>query len=99
MFHNISRRQNNNYSAEIYDNRSDIIVFLLNIFNIKNIIIYIISLFVSMLAIKGKVYPFALSILGASICTQTPIIGVLVTTSIGLINVTTIDVCNIIFNI
>ena len=92
MFHNISRRQNNNYSAEIYDNRSDIIVFLLNIFNIKNIIIYIISLFVSMLAIKGKVYPFALSILGASICTQTPIIGVLVTTSIGLINVTTIDV-------
>lgn len=91
MFHNISDIQDNNVD-EIHDNKLEVLFFLRNIFNLKNILIYIISFYVSMLSIKGKIYPFALSTLGACVCTQTPIIGVLVATSIGLIYVTDISV-------
>lgn len=91
MFHNISDIQDNNVD-EIHDNKLEVLFFLRNIFNLKNILIYIISFYVSMLSIKGRIYPFALSTLGACVCTQTPIIGVLVATSIGLIYVTDISV-------
>ncbi len=83
MFHNISRIQSID-NNEIHDN-NDIYRFLQNIFNIKNILIYIISFYISIISIKGKMNPFGLSILAASVCTQIPILGVLVATSIGII--------------
>ena len=83
MFHNISRIQNID-NDEMRDN-NDIYRFLQNIFNIKNILIYIISFYISIISIKGKMNPFGLSILAASVCTQIPILGVLVATSIGII--------------
>ena len=90
MFHNISNRQDTIYADEIHDNK-EIFIFFKNIFNPKNLIIYIISFYISLLSIKGKMYPFALSILGASVCTQVPIIGVLVATSIGIICATEVS--------
>ena len=83
MFHNISRIQSID-NNEIHDN-NDIYRFLQNIFNIKNILIYIISFYISIISIKGKMNPFGLSILAASVCTQIPLLGVLVATSIGII--------------
>ena len=91
MFQNISNRQDTVYADEIRDNK-EIYTFLKNIFNPKNMIIYIIGFCISVLSIKGKMYPFALSILGASVCTQVPIIGVLVSTSIGIICATDVSI-------
>ena len=90
MFHNISNRQDTIYADEIHDNK-EIFIFLKNIFNPKNLVIYIISFYISLLSIKGKMYPFALSIVGAGICTQVPIIGVLVATSTGIICATEVS--------
>ncbi len=88
MFHNISKLQN--IDNDEVRNNNDIYRFLQNIFSIKNILIYIISFYISLISIKGKMNPFGLSILAASVCTQIPILGVLVATSIGIICATNI---------
>ena len=54
-----------------------------NVFAIKNIPIYIISLMISMVGITGEFSPFSISILGACIANTVPLLGVVLFSIIG----------------
>ena len=54
-----------------------------NVFTLKNIPLYIISLMISMVGISAGVSPFAISILGACISNTIPILGIFVFGIIG----------------
>lgn len=56
---------------------------LSNVFAIKNIPIYIISLMLSMVGITGEISPFAISVLGACIVNSVPLLGVVLFAIIG----------------
>ena len=56
---------------------------LSNVFNVKNIPIYIITLMLSMVGISGELSPFSLSILGACISNSIPVLGLVIVSIIG----------------
>jgi stage II sporulation protein E len=58
---------------------------LKEIFKYQNVIIYILTFFLSMLCFKKNIMTFALSILAACLSSTIPIIGVLIVSSIGVV--------------
>ena len=56
---------------------------LTNVFEIKNIPIYVISLMISMVGITGDLSPFSISILGACISNTVPLLGIVIFSIIG----------------
>ena len=56
---------------------------LKNLFNIKNIIIYIISFMVSTVGMGQEVSPFSIAVVGASLSGGVPAIGVVVAGLLG----------------
>ena len=56
---------------------------LANVFELRNIAIYIVSLMVSMVGMENTISPFAVSIFAACFATQIPLLGVVVVSLIG----------------
>lgn len=56
---------------------------LANVFELRNIAIYIVSLMVSMVGMGNAISPFAVSIFAACFATQIPLLGVVVVSLIG----------------
>ncbi|MBO4293163.1 MAG: SpoIIE family protein phosphatase [Clostridia bacterium] len=56
---------------------------LANVFEIRNIAIYIVSLMVSMVGMGNAISPFAVSIFAACFATQIPLLGVVVVSLVG----------------
>lgn len=56
---------------------------LANVFELRNIAIYVVSLMVSMVGMGGTISPFAVSIFAACFSTQIPLLGVVVVSLIG----------------
>lgn len=56
---------------------------LANVFELRNIAIYVISLMVSMVGMGGTISPFAVSIFAACFSNQIPLLGVVVVSLIG----------------
>ena len=83
MFQNINENtiENQNFQKSKKENKK--IDIFSNVFSIKNIPIYIISLMISMVGIAGDVSPFSISILGACIANSVPLLGVVVFSIIG----------------
>lgn len=54
-----------------------------NIFAIKNIVIYVISFMLSMVTLGGEFSIFSISMLGASLASSVPILGVILVSIIG----------------
>lgn len=54
-----------------------------NVFELKNVPIYIISLMISMVGITGEISPFSISVLGACISNSIPLLGVVLFCVIG----------------
>ena len=82
MFQNINE---NTVSATNYqesNNRKKIEIFS-NIFGIKNIIIYVITLMISMVGVTGEFSPFSISVLGACLANSVPILGVVLVGIVG----------------
>ena len=82
MFQNINEDTMNNsdYNKSKKYKKVDI---LTNVFNIKNIPIYIITLMIAMVEIKGQYSPFGISMLSACVSSSIPILGVLIFGLIG----------------
>ena len=83
MFQNINENvvDNKNYAETKKENKK--IELLSNVFELKNIPIYIISLMISMIGITGEISPFSISVLGACIVNSVPLLGVVVFAIIG----------------
>lgn len=83
MFQNINENtiENQNFQKSKKENKK--IDIFSNVFSIKNIPIYIISLMISMVGIAGDASPFSISILGACIANSVPLLGVVVFSIIG----------------
>ena len=83
MFQNINEStiDRRNYKENSKQNKK--IDLFTNVFALKNISIYIISLMISMVGITGEVSPFSISILGACIANSIPLLGVVVFSIIG----------------
>ena len=83
MFQNINEStiDSRNYEETKKEKRK--IELLSNVFAIKNIPIYIISLMLSMVGITGEISPFAISVLGACIVNSVPLLGVVLFAIIG----------------
>lgn len=79
MFQNINEStiDNQNYREK---KKTDIFS---NVFSIKNIPIYAISLMISMVGITGDVSPFSISMLGACISNSIPLLGIVLFAIIG----------------
>ena len=56
---------------------------LANVFEVRNIAIYVVSLMVSMVGMGGTISPFAVSVFAACFSTQIPLLGVVVVSLIG----------------
>ena len=68
---------------------------LKNLFNINNIIIYIISFMISTISMGQEVSPFSIAIIGASLASGVPAIGIVLTGLLGnLIGIGTIGILN-----
>ena len=74
--------ENNINNVKNIKNKAKIFI---NVFSIKNIVIYIISLMVSMVTISGDGSPFSISILGACFANSIPALGVVIASVIGII--------------
>lgn len=83
MFQNINESTMSNTQYKSKENEKRKIDLLTNVFAIKNIPIYIISLMISMVGITGDISPFSISILGACIVNSVPLLGVVVFGAIG----------------
>lgn len=83
MFQNINEStiDSRNYEETKKEKRK--IDLLSNVFELKNIPIYIISLMISMVGITGEFSPFSISILGACIVNSVPLLGVVLFAIIG----------------
>ena len=83
MFQNINEStiDSRNYEETKKEKRK--IELLSNVFAIKNIPIYIISLMLSMVGITGEISLFAISVLGACIVNSVPLLGVVLFAIIG----------------
>ena len=84
MFQNINESiiDNQSYEEEEKKEKKKIDIFS-NVFSIKNIPIYAISLMISMVGITGEVSPFSISILGACISNSVPLLGIVAFAIIG----------------
>ena len=83
MFQNINEStiDSKNYEETKKEKRK--IDLLSNVFELKNIPIYIISLMISMVGITGEISPFGISILGACMVNSVPLLGVVLFAIIG----------------
>lgn len=83
MFQNINEGtiDNSQYREEKKERKK--IALFTNVFELKNIPIYIISLMVSMVGISEGFSPFSISILGACIANSVPLLGVVLFSAIG----------------
>src|SRR5699024_1464562 len=72
---------NNQYREEKKERKK--IALFTNVFELKNIPIYIISLMVSMVGVSEGFSPFSISILGACIANSVPLLGVVLFSAIG----------------
>ena len=83
MFQNINEGavENENYKNDRGSKRK--IEIFSNVFAIKNIPLYIISLMISMVGISGGTSPFAISVLGACISNSIPLLGIVIFAIIG----------------
>lgn len=83
MFQNINEStiDNQNYREEKKENKKTEIFS--NVFSIKNIPIYVISLMISMVGITGDFSPFSISMLGACISNSIPLLGIVAFAIIG----------------
>lgn len=83
MFQNINEStiDNQNYKEDKKEKKkTDIFA---NVFSIKNIPIYVISLMISMVGITGELSPFSISMLGACISNSVPLLGIVAFAIIG----------------
>lgn len=76
MFQNITESVG---KQEDNANNSKIKIVLKEIFKVKNIVIMFLTLLVSSLAIDEEIVPFGLAMIGASISTEIPVLGVFIT--------------------
>ena len=83
MFQNINESTIDNQSYEEEKKEKKKIDIFSNVFSIKNIPIYAISLMISMVGITGEVSPFSISILGACISNSVPLLGIVAFAIIG----------------
>ena len=83
MFQNINESTIDNQSYEEERKEKKKIDIFSNVFSIKNIPIYAISLMISMVGITGEVSPFSISMLGACISNSVPLLGIVVFAIIG----------------
>lgn len=82
MFQNINESTINNQNYEERKTKKKIEIFS-NVFSIKNIPIYSITLMLSMVGLTGEISPFSISILGACISNSVPLLGIVVLAIIG----------------
>ncbi len=83
MFQNINEStiDNQNYKEDKKEKKkTDIFA---NVFSIKNIPIYAISLMISMVGITGELSPFSISMLGACISNSVPLLGIVAFAIVG----------------
>ena len=83
MFQNINEStiDNQNYKEDKKGKKkTDIFA---NVFSIKNIPIYAISLMISMVGITGELSPFSISMLGACISNSVPLLGIVTFAIVG----------------
>lgn len=83
MFQNINEStiDNQNYKEDKKEKKkTDIFA---NVFSIKNIPIYAISLMISMVGITGELSPFSISMLGACISNSVPLLGIVTFAIVG----------------
>ena len=83
MFQNINESTIDSRNYEENRKEKKKVEILSNVFAIKNIPIYIISLMISMIGITGEISPFSISVLGACIVNSVPLLGVVVFAIIG----------------
>ncbi len=83
MFQNINESTMDNIDYKENKKENKKIELFTNVFAIKNIPIYIISLMVSMVGISGGISPFSISILGACIANSVPLLGIVLFSLIG----------------
>lgn len=81
MFQNIADTDNHNERIE--DKNYDIMYRLKEIFKYQNVIIYILTFFMSTLSVKDQFAPFGLAMVAACVGETVPIIGVFLTALIG----------------
>lgn len=83
MFQNINEStiDSTDYKEKVKENKK--IDLFTNVFEIKNIPIYIISFMISMVGIMGEISPFSISILGACIGNSIPLLGIVFFSIIG----------------
>ena len=83
MFQNINESTIENQGFDKSKKEKKKIDLFSNVFSIKNIPIYIISLMISMVGIAGDVSPFSISIFGACIANSVPLLGIVIFSIIG----------------
>lgn len=83
MFQNISGSAVDSQDYENSNRTKKKIEIFSNVFSRKNILIYIISIMISMVGITGELSPFSISILGACLANSIPALGVVVVSLIG----------------
>lgn len=83
MFQNINESTVENQNYEENKKEKKKIELFADVFSVKNIPIYIVSLMISMVGITGDVSPFSISILGASIANSVPLLGIVLFGIIG----------------
>lgn len=83
MFQNISGSAVDSQDYENSNRTKKKIEIFSNVFSRKNILIYIISIMISMVGITGELSPFSISILGACLANAIPALGVVVVSLIG----------------
>ena len=82
MFQNITENVRENLNEqEVNINR--IKVFLKELLQLHNVIIFIITLCASMLSIQGEIAPFGIAMVAATLSSGTPVFGVFVAAAIG----------------
>ncbi len=83
MFQNINEStiDNQNYKEDKKEKKkTDIFA---NVFSIKNIPIYVVSLMISMVGLTGELSPFSISMLGACISNSVPLLGIVAFAIVG----------------
>ncbi|MCI8699752.1 MAG: SpoIIE family protein phosphatase [Clostridia bacterium] len=80
MFQNVQYEE---VGQEDNNKMEDIKNLLKNIFTKKNILIYVITLLVSMIGLGGEVSPFSIALVGASFAAGIPAFGIIIISIIG----------------
>ena len=83
MFQNINEGTIENQKYKENENEKKKIDLFTNVLQIRNIPIYIIAFMISMVGITGDISPFSISILGACIVNNIPLLGVVLLSSVG----------------